>query len=64
MIVQSIETFATERICIVRLRCEDGSEGYGQTAPFHADLTAKALHGHIAPHVLGVAVMAPEWDGE
>jgi L-alanine-DL-glutamate epimerase-like enolase superfamily enzyme len=64
MNIQSIETFTTGQICIVRLRCEDGSEGYGQTAPFHADITAQVLHSQIAPLVLGVDISAGELSQE
>jgi L-alanine-DL-glutamate epimerase-like enolase superfamily enzyme len=54
MKIKSIETFSTKQICIVRVRTDDGAEGYGQTAPFNADITATVLHRHIAPAVLGV----------
>ena len=53
MRVKSIETFATQSVSIVRVRTEDGAEGYGQTSPFNADITATVLHRQIAPHVLG-----------
>jgi L-alanine-DL-glutamate epimerase-like enolase superfamily enzyme len=51
--IKSIETFTRDHLGIVRLRCDDGSEGFGQVAPFHADITAIVLHRQIAPHVLG-----------
>lgn len=53
MRVQSVETFATRLVTLVRVRAEDGAEGWGQTAPFNADITALVLHRHVAPHVLG-----------
>lgn len=53
MRIQSIETFATGNVCIVRVRTDDGAEGYGQTSPFNADITATVLHRQIAPLVLG-----------
>jgi len=53
MKIKSIETFTKDQISIVRLRTDDGAEGYGQVAPFHADITATVLHRQIAPHVLG-----------
>jgi Zn-dependent alcohol dehydrogenase len=37
----------------VRVRTEDGHEGWGQVAPYHADITALVLHRQVAPHVLG-----------
>jgi len=53
MKIQSIETFTKDLLCLVRVRTDDGAEGYGQVAPFHADITATVLHRQIAPHVLG-----------
>ena len=51
--ITSIETFSTRQLCLVRVRTEDGSEGWGQTAPFNADITATVLHRQIAPRALG-----------
>jgi L-alanine-DL-glutamate epimerase-like enolase superfamily enzyme len=53
MRIQSIETFSTKEICIVRIRTDSGEEGYGQVAPYHANISAMVLHQQIAPHVLG-----------
>ncbi|MHC4295400.1 MAG: mandelate racemase/muconate lactonizing enzyme family protein [Planctomycetota bacterium] len=53
MKVQSIETFSREHIGIVRVRTDDGAEGFGQLSPFNADISAQVLHRQIAPHVLG-----------
>lgn len=53
MKIQSIETFTKGSISIVRVRTDDGAEGYGQIAPFHADISAMVLHRQIAPHALG-----------
>jgi L-alanine-DL-glutamate epimerase-like enolase superfamily enzyme len=54
MHITRIESFATSTVCIVRVTTEDGMQGYGQTAPFNADITATVLHRHIAPVVLGM----------
>jgi len=51
--VQGIETFTRGGIALVRVRTDDGAEGWGQTAPSNADITAEVLHRQIAPHVLG-----------
>jgi L-alanine-DL-glutamate epimerase-like enolase superfamily enzyme len=51
--ITSIETFATRQLCLVRVRTDDGSEGWGQTAPFNADITAEVLHRQVAPTALG-----------
>ena len=53
MRIHSIETFATRQVAIVRVRTDDGAEGFGQTAPFNADLTAQVIHRQVAPHALG-----------
>ncbi|WP_258739341.1 mandelate racemase/muconate lactonizing enzyme family protein [Ancylobacter mangrovi] len=51
--IASVETFSTQFISIVRIRTEDGLEGYGQVAPYNADITAAILHRQMAPVVLG-----------
>jgi L-alanine-DL-glutamate epimerase-like enolase superfamily enzyme len=51
--IQSVETFTTRYVSVVRVRTDDGMEGYGQVAPYNADVTAMVLHRQIAPHVLG-----------
>jgi L-alanine-DL-glutamate epimerase-like enolase superfamily enzyme len=53
MKIEAIETFTTEFICLVRVTTDDGSQGFGQVAPYNADITAKVLHRQVAPHVLG-----------
>jgi L-alanine-DL-glutamate epimerase-like enolase superfamily enzyme len=57
MKIQSIETFfRDQRIGLVRVRAEDGSEGWGQVAPSNVDITAMVLHRQVAPVVLGMDV--------
>jgi L-alanine-DL-glutamate epimerase-like enolase superfamily enzyme len=51
--IKSIETFTTRNISIVRLRTDDGGEGYGQLATYHANISALVLHQQIAPYALG-----------
>ena len=53
MRITSIETFSTEFVALVRVRTDEGHEGWGQVAPYHADITALVLHRQIAPHALG-----------
>ncbi|NCF64814.1 MAG: mandelate racemase/muconate lactonizing enzyme family protein [Chloroflexi bacterium] len=53
MRIQSIETFANEYVAFVRLRTDDGAEGWGQVSTYHADITAQVLQRQIAPYVLG-----------
>ena len=52
MKIQSIETFANEFICMVRVTSDSGEQGWGQTAPYCADITAEVIHRQIAPHSL------------
>ena len=51
--IRTIETFTHGAISMVRVRTDDGAEGYGQIAPFHADISATVLHRQVAPHALG-----------
>ena len=53
MKIGSIETFSNRDVCMVRVRSLAGEEGWGQTAPYHADITAQVLHRQVAPHALG-----------
>ncbi len=53
MKIRSLETFTRQHLGIVRVRTDDGLEGYGQLSPFNADITAQVFHRQIAPHVLG-----------
>lgn len=53
MKIKSIETFTTKNISIVRVKTDDGSEGYGQIATYHANISALVLHQQVAPYVLG-----------
>jgi len=54
MLISSIETFATEYVALVRLRTDEGDEGWGQLATYNADLSAEVLHRQVACHVLGM----------
>jgi L-alanine-DL-glutamate epimerase-like enolase superfamily enzyme len=51
--IATLETFGDERVALVRVRTEDGAEGWGQAAPYHAGITAQVLHRQVAPHALG-----------
>ena len=54
MKIASVETFTQgTKLCVVRVKTDSGAEGWGQTAPFNADVTATVLHRQIAPLVLG-----------
>ncbi|MGV6872122.1 mandelate racemase/muconate lactonizing enzyme family protein [Pseudochelatococcus sp. B33] len=51
--IASVETFSTEFVGVVRITTEDGRQGYGQVAPYNADITSAILHRQMAPVVLG-----------
>ena len=57
MKIQKIETFSNEFICFVRVTADDGSQGWGQTAPYFADITAQIVHRQVAPHALGCSAV-------
>jgi L-alanine-DL-glutamate epimerase-like enolase superfamily enzyme len=48
-----IETFSDEFVSFARVTAEDGTQGWGQVAPYCADITAQVVHRQVAPHVLG-----------
>jgi L-alanine-DL-glutamate epimerase-like enolase superfamily enzyme len=51
--IRTIETFTRDHtLSIVRVKTDDGSEGYGQLSPYDADVSAAILHRKIAPHAL------------
>ena len=57
MNIKSIETFCNEFICFVRVTADNDQQGWGQVAPYHADITAQVLHRQVAPHILGQNAM-------
>lgn len=60
MKIETIETFHQDgKVALVRVVAEDGAEGWGQTAPTNADITAQVLHRQVAPLVLGREISNP-----
>ncbi len=53
MRIKAIETYSNRDVAVVRVRADDGNEGWGQLAPYNADLSAAVLHRQVAPHALG-----------
>ena len=51
--IKTIETFTAVNQTVVRVTASDGSQGYGQVANYHNDITATVLHRMIAGHFLG-----------
>jgi len=61
MKITSIETFHRDDfVAVVRVRTDDGHEGWGQTSPYHAELTVKVLHSIVAEFFIG----KDPWDWE
>jgi L-alanine-DL-glutamate epimerase-like enolase superfamily enzyme len=62
MKIASIETFTNERgrLGVVRVRSDDGAEGFGEIAHNNADISATILHRQLAPIALGADAMAPD----
>lgn len=53
MKIKSIETFSNEFVGMVRVRTDEGGEGWGQVSPYHADITSLVVHRQVAPYALG-----------
>ena len=51
--ITRIETFSREYLTFVKVTAEDGAYGWGQVAPYNADITARVVHRQIAPWALG-----------
>src|SRR5690349_17480758 len=56
MQIQSLETFSTRNVSLVRLRTDTGDEGWGQLSNYNADITAQVFHRQVAPYALGQPV--------
>ena len=54
MRIDRIDSYGNEWVAFVRVRTDDGAEGWGQVAPYNADITAEVLHRQVAPHALGM----------
>ena len=53
MRIARIETFASQYVCFVKVTADTGAFGWGQTAPYNADICARVIHRQVAPHALG-----------
>jgi len=51
--ISKIETFSNEFVCFVKVTSDEGDTGWGQVAPYHADITALVVHRQVAPWSLG-----------
>lgn len=53
MRITALETFSDPFVCFVRVTLACGTQGWGQVAPYHADITAQVFHAQVAPWALG-----------
>ena len=53
MKIASLETFANQFVCFVRLTTDSGAVGWGQTSTYNADIAAAVFHRQVAPWTLG-----------
>jgi L-alanine-DL-glutamate epimerase-like enolase superfamily enzyme len=51
--VTSIETFRRDSLALVRITTADGKTGWGQIAPYEADISTLVLHRLVARSVIG-----------
>lgn len=56
--IRSIETFLNEPYALVRITASDGSQGWGQIAPYNAGISVDMLHGVVARTVIGQDISA------
>lgn len=55
--IARLETFHDEFCCFVKVTAESGDFGWGQCAPWNADITAQVFHRQIAPWALGAPTL-------
>jgi L-alanine-DL-glutamate epimerase-like enolase superfamily enzyme len=53
MKIQSIETFTKSHLSFVRVRTDNGAEGWGQMSTFNADISAMVMHRQVSGISLG-----------
>ena len=53
MRIRALETFVQGHVGLVRVTADDGATGWGQFAPYNADITATVFHRQVAPRALG-----------
>jgi len=60
MRITRVTTYSTAAVALVKIDTDTGEEGWGQTAPFNADLTAAVLHRLVAPVAVRLDDPSPE----
>jgi L-alanine-DL-glutamate epimerase-like enolase superfamily enzyme len=61
MKISHIETFTNEFVCFVKVTTDTGDIGWGQVAPYYADITAQIVHRQVAPYALGQSALDIEY---
>ncbi len=51
--ITKVESFLRQQLAVVRVTTEDGATGWGQMAPYDANISVDALHQMVASRVLG-----------
>lgn len=51
--ITKIETFLRQQLAMVRITASDGSTGWGQIAPYEANISVQTLHQRVARRALG-----------
>lgn len=51
--IRSIETFLQEPFALARITASDGSQGWGQLAPYNAGISVEMLHSTLARPLIG-----------
>jgi L-alanine-DL-glutamate epimerase-like enolase superfamily enzyme len=60
MKIKQLESFVQGHVGLVKVTTDDGAEGWGQFAPYNADITATVFHRQVAPRALGADPADPE----
>jgi len=58
--IVKLETFSKPNIAFVRVRADDGAEGFGQISPYNADISTMVFHRQLAPIALGADALDTE----
>ena len=56
MKIRKIETFSKKFVSFVRVTAENDVSGWGQVAPYNADITAQILHRQVVPWPIGADI--------
>lgn len=57
MKIAAIESFTNKFVCFVKVTTDSGEIGWGQVAPYNADITVLVLHRQVAPYALGQSAL-------